>query len=129
MFQRPIYQTSIALLTLAAVIGGLWVLLAPEGPPGVEITQPAAGHPPDRDLPAAGEAQAGDLVDINNASASELQALPGIGPVLSERIVADREANGRFERIDQLMAVTGIGPATFERISPAVFAGADTGGE
>ena len=63
------------------------------------------------------------LVDINSATASEMVALPGVGPVLSERIVAYRQANGRFERADQLMAVAGIGPATYEAIRDLVTVG------
>jgi competence protein ComEA len=47
-------------------------------------------------------------VNINTASASELEALPGIGEVLSRRIVADREAHGPFKTVDDLMRVPGI---------------------
>ncbi len=122
MLQRPIYQTAVAFLTLAALAGGLWLLLAPDGPPGVQITQPTADAPPAST--ASGEATpSAGLIDINAATASELEALPGIGPVLSARIVAYRETNGSFGRIDQLMSVAGIGPATFERIRSSITAG------
>ena len=63
------------------------------------------------------------LIDINAASAQELETLPGIGPVLAGRIVEHREQNGPFQRTDQLTAVRGIGAATYERIRPLVAAG------
>jgi competence ComEA-like helix-hairpin-helix protein len=64
-------------------------------------------------------AEAG-LLDINTASATELESLPGIGPVLAGRIVAHREANGPFARTDGLLAVDGIGPALLSAVRPSV---------
>lgn len=55
-------------------------------------------------------------VNINTASAAELDTLPGIGPGYAERIVAYRETNGPFQKIEDIQNVPGIGPATFERI-------------
>lgn len=55
-------------------------------------------------------------VDLNSASASELSALPNIGPVLAERIIADRTAHGAFTDIDDLARVPGIGPRTIEAL-------------
>lgn len=49
------------------------------------------------------------LIDINSASYSELQTLPGIGPVIAQRIVDYRSANGAFSAIDSLINVKGIG--------------------
>jgi competence protein ComEA len=57
-------------------------------------------------------------VDVNAATWIEWSQLPGIGPSLAHRIVADREANGPFESIDRLQRVNGIGPMTLERIRP-----------
>ncbi|MBK6765748.1 MAG: helix-hairpin-helix domain-containing protein [bacterium] len=48
-------------------------------------------------------------IDINLASASELERLPGIGPVLAERILSERETNGPFVTVDDLDRVSGIG--------------------
>ncbi len=59
-------------------------------------------------------------VDINRADSLALQQLPGIGPVLAERIVAYREAHGRFGSVDDLREVSGIGPKRFERIQPLI---------
>ena len=58
----------------------------------------------------------GGKVNINTASAAELDALPGIGPGYAERIVSYRESNGPFEKVEDIQNVPGIGPATFERI-------------
>jgi comEA protein len=59
-------------------------------------------------------------IDLNSASASELELLPHIGPVLSQRIVDYRKSNGDFQKIEDLMKVSGIGPKTFERIKDFV---------
>lgn len=53
-------------------------------------------------------------VNINTAGSTELETLPGIGPVTAQRILDHREANGPFAQIEEIMDVTGIGPATFE---------------
>ena len=55
-------------------------------------------------------------VNINTASASELEALPGIGPVLSQIIIQYRQEHGPFRTVDALLLVPGIGPATLEKI-------------
>ena len=48
-------------------------------------------------------------VSLNRATAAELEALPGVGPVLAERIVAFREENGSFDTVEDLLSVPGIG--------------------
>ena len=55
-------------------------------------------------------------IDINAAAVAELERLPGIGPKLAERIVADREAAGPFASIEQLTRVPGIGPKLLEGV-------------
>ena len=122
MLQRPVYQTSLILLTLAALAGGLWLLITPADAPGIEVVPPPAATGT-VDAVVTSEPEAG-VVDINHATAEELAAaLPGIGPVISQRIVAYREENGLFERKDQLMAVNGIGPLTYEDIRLLVTVG------
>ena len=80
---------------------------------------PAAGAP----LAAAVTPAAGARLDLNRASAAELDALPGIGPVLAARIVEHRRRHGPFRRADDLLAVPGIGPALFARLEPRVTVG------
>ncbi|HEU0114345.1 MAG TPA: ComEA family DNA-binding protein [Thermomicrobiales bacterium] len=55
-------------------------------------------------------ASTGQALDLNAASADELDALPGIGPVLAQRIVDDRTTNGPFATVDELARVQGISP-------------------
>jgi competence protein ComEA len=81
-----------------------------EGPVAVSVPQGA-------DSAAPGEA-AGDAVgtvNVNQATAQQLQALPGIGPALAERIVAYRDESGPFASPEDLLGVRGIGPKTLER--------------
>ncbi len=56
-----------------------------------------------------------DMVHINQATAEQFQVLPGVGPALSERIVAYREAQGPFKNVDQLAEVKGIGERKLEK--------------
>ena len=59
-------------------------------------------------------------VDLNAATAPDLDALPGIGPVLAQRIVEHRERNGPFRTVEQLDDVPGIGPATYAELAELV---------
>jgi len=55
-------------------------------------------------------------VNINLAGASELDTLPGIGPVLAQRIIDYRQAHGPFSKPEDIKKVSGIGDTTFERL-------------
>jgi competence protein ComEA len=57
-------------------------------------------------------------VELNRASVNDLVLLPGIGPKLAQRIVAERERRGHFASVDELGQVKGVGPATLARIKP-----------
>lgn len=75
-----------------------------------------AGAPP-------GAVSAAGVVDINRATAAELEALPGVGPATARKIVDDREANGPFATPEDLMRVPGIGPKKFEAMRDQVSTG------
>ena len=60
----------------------------------------------------------GPIVNINTATAEELQALPGVGEARAHAIVEMRESRGGFASIDDLLAVKGIGRTGLERLRP-----------
>lgn len=70
----------------------------------------------------------GERIDPNRATAVELDRLPGVGAALADRIVAHREANGRFRSLQDLGGVQGIGDAMLARIGPLVTLPAGGGG-
>ena len=59
-------------------------------------------------------------VNVNTASSEQLQLLPGVGPALAERIIAFRDANGPFEKVDELVAVRGIGEKSLAKLRPYI---------
>jgi competence protein ComEA len=97
---RP--HTDLTSLNLAApLVDGEQVLV---GGPG-----PTAATAPDGSTSASGSSP----VDLNTADVSTLDELPGIGPVLAQRIVDYRTTHGRFTAVSQLQDVSGIGPAKY----------------
>jgi competence protein ComEA len=63
------------------------------------------------------------LININTASQSELESLPGIGPTLAQRIIDYREKNGYFQKIEDIKKVSGIGDKKFEAIKDLITVG------
>lgn len=106
----------VGVLNLARrLVDGEQVLVGVDPPPGA----PQGAAPgPSGQKPA--KASGGGPVDLNTATAAELDALPGIGPVLAQRIVDWRTEHGRFASVDQLREVTGIGESKFRDLQPAV---------
>ena len=98
-------KADLSLLNLAAPITDGTQILVPKAGPTAAGTSVA---------PPAG-ALAG-LININTATATELEALSGIGEVLAATIVEYRTTNGPFTAVDELLDVSGIGPATLEEI-------------
>ena len=80
--------------------------------------------PASRDTTASqtfqGRATPGGIVRVNAASAAELVALPGVGPVMAQRILEYRAAHGPFSSLAELRRIKGIGPRTCERLAPLV---------
>lgn len=72
---------------------------------------------------ASSGSAAGGRVNINRATAAELDTLPGVGPSTAEKIVADREANGPFATTEDLKRVSGIGDKKYEELADLVCVG------
>ena len=85
-------------------------------PTAVSSSQEVAGPPETQDTQEA-------LININTATAAELIALPGIGEVKANAIVAYREQNGAFQRTDELLKVSGIGTVVYQRLRELVTVG------
>lgn len=80
-------------------------------PPGVSQATPAA-------QPAVQISNG--LVNINTASLAELDTLPGIGPVIAQRIIDYRTKNGPFAMIEDIQKVSGIGPVTYAKLKDLI---------
>ena len=101
---------STGLLNLARrLVDGEQVLVGVDPPPGA----PAGSSGPSG-------AAAGGPLDLNAASVADLDDLPGIGPVLAQRIIDWRTEHERFASVDQLREVTGIGEAKFSDLRTKV---------
>jgi len=91
---------------------------------GIHVHIPAIGEKPVEEgkLTGNGGLQSGSSlsIDINRATALELEALPGIGPKLARQIVEDRTANGPFRSPEDLLRVKGIGQAKLEQIKDLI---------
>ena len=86
---------------------------------GMHIIVPHKGESPPQTAsnpPGISSSNASNLININTASQSDLETLPGIGPSLARRIIEYRETYGPFQHIEDIKGVKGIGEATFERI-------------
>ena len=105
-------EADVGALNLAAVVAD-----------GQRVFVPRAGEavPPDiGPSPAPGSSVPAGPVDLNAATAVELDRLPGIGPATAQAVVDHRDANGPFATVDDLEAVRGIGPAKLEAIRDLV---------
>lgn len=100
----PVEGADLSALNLAAPVtdGQKVVVTRPGEPP-----PPEAAGPPGK-------------VNLNTATAAELETLPGVGPVLAERILARRQSRGRFTSVRQLMEVEGFGPKKYEALKDLV---------
>jgi competence protein ComEA len=100
-----------AAVNLAAPLADGEQVLVPSRVGGVSAVASASGAP----SPAA-------PVDLNTATAEQLDALPGIGPVTAQKIIDYRTQNGPFTSVDDLDAIPGIGPARIENLRGLVIA-------
>ena len=106
MFSRSDGAIAIGIASLTALFIGVGLLLS-----AASEELPSSTHgltPQNHQSP----------IDLNHASMVELMELPGIGPVLAERIVRFRLLHGPFHSVEQLLDIQGIGPQTLERLRP-----------
>jgi len=91
---------------------------------GQTAESPSASETTADESPASSDA----LININTATAAELETLPGIGAVMAGRIIDFRETYGDFKLTDEITDVNGIGDATFENIKDLITVGDQSGG-
>ena len=118
------YWKAVTFLVILILVGsGFWGLrrFAPAvflGKPdliAVPNEEPPQNQTPETLIPSKPE-----LLNINTASAEELQILPGIGAQMAQRIVDHRERHGKFASVGTLQKVKGIGAKTLEKLRPLV---------
>src|SRR5262249_51642022 len=129
----PAKWAAVAVLGLSSIFGMAWSILHTTAPtPAAPAPKPIAApllspvqpEPTADSAPPAPKPPAPPTiarrVNINTATAPQLELLPGIGPRLAERIIDDRTAHGPFKRIDDLDRVKGIGPQTLQKLRPLI---------
>ncbi len=94
--------------------------VAAAGPPPAPPTAPRPTQPADSGSPPSRQVV---LIDLNSATQQDLERIPGIGPVIAQRILRYRAQYGGFRRIEELMLIQGIGQRTFELLKPYVTLG------
>ena len=111
---------ALALLACGVMLG---IFIMQTRVPGTVSVQHAAPDEPEEavqtDMEEPSDA-ADDRLDLNTATAEDLQELPGIGKVIAQRIIDYRDLCGRFLDPEQLMEVDGIGEAKYEKIRDLV---------
>lgn len=115
----PVRGADLAAVNLARrAVDGEQILVPAVGE--VPVTAPAAPVAP---APSAGSAPPGAApgpIDLNTADQATLETLPGVGPVLAQRILQWREDHGRFSSVDELAEVNGVGEKRFAELAPRV---------
>jgi competence protein ComEA len=85
-------------------------------PVGAQTTSSTGTH-------AAAKPAAGGIVNLNTASATDLEGLPGIGAKTAARIIEYRQKNGPFKKVEELMNVRGVGEKNFLKLKPQITVG------
>lgn len=108
----PLPEADLSLINLAAkLVDGQQVAVREKGAGNIAFADGAVDSAP------GGLAQP---LNLNTASAAELETLDGVGPKTAQKIIDFREAQGGFKSVDELLDVPGIGPAKFEQIRDKV---------
>jgi competence protein ComEA len=99
-----------------------WINLAETVSDGQQITVPLLQESEEQiNVPGPeSEIVTKDPININTATAPELERLPGIGPSLAQKIVDYRDENGPFQKAEHILRVSGIGPSKFEQIQDLI---------
>ncbi|HQL00484.1 MAG TPA: helix-hairpin-helix domain-containing protein [Smithellaceae bacterium] len=114
--QQP--QTEIVKLIHAEAGNGIYFIPAGEAP---GLIRKAGRSASKKTLDAAERLALGLPIDINSATEEELMLIPGIGPVMSDRIIAGRILLGRYDDVNQLTGIKGIKEKTLKKISPYLY--------
>jgi len=115
------YLATTGLACVLAVITG-HALIAQTAQPPAQTTSPAAVKSSKKAprVVVRATASAANPVNLNTATAAELQTLPKIGAAAATRIIEYRQKSGGFKKVEDLMNVKGIGEKTFLRLKPLV---------
>jgi competence protein ComEA len=117
----PSAEANIEAVNLAARVSDEQHITVPrQGETPVAAAQKPTGRPSHATATPATAQRVNGKVDLNTATAKELESLPGIGEVLAGRIVEYRNANGPFKAIEDIMNVAGIKEAVFAQIRDLV---------
>lgn len=111
MKKRSLWVYMGTLFLFAVILAGLF--LWRNGAQGLQIRTERQAEPTE----TVGRQE---KLDLNSATAEELESLPGIGPALAQRILAYRQENGEFASVEELMQVEGIGRARLEALRDSV---------
>ncbi|MGH2768290.1 MAG: helix-hairpin-helix domain-containing protein [Actinomycetota bacterium] len=102
----PLEGADLAAINLAALLED-----------GQKVLVPKPGEPPP---PEGDESRPPVRISLNTATKSDLEQLPGVGPVLAQRILDYRRRRGRFTAVRELLEVGGVGPRKFEELKELV---------
>ena len=126
IIEQHYWKTVTFLIILILAGSGLWGLrrFNPTlflGKPDFVATPETEQHPAQENAPTEqNRAKSAWLLNINTASAEELETLPNIGPRMAERIIDYREKHGDFPSVNALQNVSGIGKKTVEKLRPFI---------
>lgn len=113
-------QADISQINRAAVLSDGEKIFIPTRPdPTVSPTVPPGGGSINNNATPGGNGD-NTLININYASSAELQEVPGIGPVTSEKIIQYRTDHGLFRKLDDIKKVSGIGDKTYAKMKPFI---------